>query len=70
MKVLLVNTGVFYLPPENSGGTEYHIYYIVNNLAKLGVKMCLISDITDKAYFHTDVVVCPINTIYFIIQSP
>jgi len=55
MKVLLANTGVFPVPPERGGGTEQYVYYLANSLAKLGHRICLISDVVRGCYLHNNV---------------
>lgn len=50
-KVLMVNTGVFSLPPQQGGGTEYHIYYLSNTLAEMNVPVHLASNIIDTRFF-------------------
>lgn len=64
LKILLVNTGIFPLPPEKAGGTEYHIYHLANNLAKLGVSVHLVSDIRDGSYFHSNVTIHPTKALH------
>jgi 1,4-alpha-glucan branching enzyme len=65
MKVLIVSTGVFPLPPEASGGTEYHIYYLAKHLARFGVEVHLVADVNDDAILQSNLIVHPINGFYF-----
>jgi len=55
MKVLLVNSGIFRVPPEKGGGTETHVYHLANNLSKLGVEVHLVSDIYSKEALRKDI---------------
>ena len=57
----MINTGVFPLPPQKGGGTESHIFYLSNELAKLGHEVHLVSDIVDNEYFHKNVIVHEIH---------
>lgn len=45
MRVLIINSGIFRIPPDKGGGVETHIYHLVNNLDKLGVEVHLVSDV-------------------------
>ena len=44
MRVLLINSGIFRIPPEKGGGVETHVYHLANNLDRLGVDVYLVSD--------------------------
>lgn len=55
LEVLLINTGLFPLPPERPAGTEFHIYHLANNLAKLGCHVHLVTEIKNKEAFHPSV---------------
>ena len=55
MRILMVNTGVFPLPPETAAGTEYYIYYLSNELAKLGHEVHLITEVKNSKAFHPNV---------------
>ena len=55
IKVLMVNTGVFPLPPEAPAGAEYHVYYLTNYLAKIGLEVHLVTGIRDDKVFQNNV---------------
>jgi len=59
--VLMVNRGVFRVPPESSGGgAEKHGYYLANNLALLGHPVDFVSKIRHGSLFHSRVKVHPL----------
>jgi len=55
MRVLLVNSGIFRVPPEKGGGTETHVYHLANNLSKLGVEVHLVSDVYSREALRKDI---------------
>ena len=57
--ILLINSGV-YESPSPYGGTETHVYYLANHLAKNGVKVHLVSDYS-TSHFHKNVILHPTN---------
>ena len=61
MRILLVNTGCFQVPPQKGGGQEIHVYNLAVSLAKLGHEVHLISDVTEGAHIHDNIVVHRIN---------
>jgi len=61
MRVLLVNTGCFPVPPQKGGGQELHVYNLAVSLAKLGHEVHLISDVTKGANIHNNILVHRIN---------
>jgi glycosyltransferase involved in cell wall biosynthesis len=56
MRVLMVSPGVWPLPSPK-GGVEKTIYHVVNELAKLGCQVDLVSDVADGAEFHHGVTI-------------
>jgi glycosyltransferase involved in cell wall biosynthesis len=61
MKILLVNTGVFPIPPERGGGTEQYVYYLANYLANLGHEVHLVSDVVKGCYFHKNMIIIEVH---------
>ncbi|MFQ6080473.1 MAG: glycosyltransferase family 4 protein [Candidatus Bathyarchaeia archaeon] len=61
MRILLVNTGCFPIPPQKGGGQESHVYNLAVSLAKLGHEVHLISDVTEEAHIHNKIIVRQIN---------
>src|SRR2546422_7438347 len=58
MRVLVVNRGVFRVPPESSGGgAEKHGYYLVNHLAALGHWVHFVSKARPGALYDSRVIV-------------
>jgi len=47
MKVLMVGTGMFPIPPPKEGGAEKHMFNLVRELAKLGHEIHCINDVSD-----------------------
>jgi len=62
MRILMIGTGVFPIPPPRGGGTENHIYHLVNTLAELDHEIHLISNVSDNAHFHKNITIYPVNT--------
>lgn len=57
INILIVSNGLFALPSkEEGGGVEAHIYLLVNELAKLNLKVHLVSRISDKKDFDKNIV--------------
>lgn len=63
MKILIVNSGVFPIPPPKGGGTELHVYYLINNLAKLGHEIHVVTDMVKNSYFHPNINIIRIGSI-------
>lgn len=61
MRVLLVNTGCFPVPPQRGGGQELHIYNLAISLANLGHEVHLISDVTEGVHIHDNIDIYRIN---------
>ncbi len=58
MRVLVVNRGVFRVPPESSGGgAEKHGYHLVNHLAALGHRVHFVSKTRPGSLYDSHVVV-------------
>lgn len=57
MKILMVNTGIFPVPPKKGGAIETHTYYLSKVLTELGNEVHYVTDVTDKAEFNRDVVI-------------
>jgi D-inositol-3-phosphate glycosyltransferase len=55
MKVLLVNTGIFPVPPERGGGIETHTYNLARALSEIGCEVHYVTDVTSKAKFNKNV---------------
>lgn len=47
MKVLMIGTGMFPIPPPKEGGVEKHMFNLLKELAKLGHEVHCISDVSD-----------------------
>jgi glycosyltransferase involved in cell wall biosynthesis len=57
MRILIVNRGIFRVPPESSGGgAEKHGYYLANYLAMLGNEVHLVSKVSKGAKFNSTVI--------------
>lgn len=61
MRVLLVNTGCFPVPSQRGGGQELHVYNLAVSLANLGHKVHLISDVTEGAHIHDNIIIHRVN---------
>lgn len=57
MRILLVNTGIFPVPPKRGGGIETHTYNLARALAELGCKVYYVTDITNEARFSKNVTI-------------
>jgi len=51
LKVLLVNTGIFSVPPQKGGAIELHTYYLANELARLGNEVHYVTSVNENASF-------------------
>src|SRR3972149_661274 len=58
MRILMVNRGIFRVPPESSGGgAEKHGYYLANHIAKLGHEVHFVSKTRFGVSFDPRVIV-------------
>jgi len=58
MRILMVNRGIFRVPPESSGGgAEKHGYYLANQLAKMGHEVHFVSKVSKAAKFDSMVII-------------
>jgi len=59
----MISPGIFPLPAQRGGGVEAHLYPLVNALAKLGCEIHLVSDVIDKKYFNSNVVIHEVHSL-------
>jgi len=48
LRVLLVGTGIYPIPPTDVGAIERHIYYIAREMAKAGIEVHVVSEICEE----------------------
>jgi glycosyltransferase involved in cell wall biosynthesis len=68
VRILIVNTGIFPIPPQKGGGIETHVYYLVKNLAKLVDEIHCVTDITPKAELPSNVYIHKVHAPSFSFQ--
>jgi len=61
MRVLLVGTGLYPVPPEKGGGAEAHTYYLTKSLARLGIDVSYITDLSDHCFLPDTVTIKKIS---------
>lgn len=57
MKILMINTGIFSVPPRMGGAIEAHTYHLTKALAKLDHEIHYVTDINDDAEFDENILV-------------
>jgi len=57
MKILMVNRGIFPVPSDEGSGAEQHSFFLTNALAELGHEIHYVTDVTENARFHKNVIV-------------
>jgi len=62
LRILLINTGIFPVPPNRGGGIEMHTYNLARALSELGSEVHYVTDITDEARFSTSMTVYRTHT--------
>jgi len=62
LRILLINTGIFPVPPNRGGGIELHTYNLARALSELGSEVHYITDITNEARFNSNVMVYNTHT--------
>ena len=57
MKILMVNRGIFPVPSDEGCGAEQHTFFLTNALAELGHEVHYVTDVTENARFHKNVII-------------
>ena len=57
MKILMVNRGIFPVPSDEGCGAEQHSFFLTNALAELGHEVHYVTDVTENARFHKNVII-------------
>jgi glycosyltransferase involved in cell wall biosynthesis len=55
IRTIIVNTGIFPIPPLKGGGAEAHVYFLIKELAKLLPEVHCVSDISPGAKMPSNV---------------
>lgn len=62
LRILLINTGIFSVPPDRGGGIELHTYNLARALSELGSDVHYVTDTTSEARFNSNVTVYNTHT--------